>query len=182
MVPINTYTNTYTYTTTRIQVLDDHFELFLRCSGMPDQDVEKMIEAVERQEVVAVGIYISDSGFRIAEVEFEVDWEEHKRQIGIHGDIFDADLPGFKDNVSPEAYVAVQRLVKAAEGMKKSVRSWIRVSPQVRNDTQKHQEVCKQLGYSYGSSVEPWKEEPIKRERPVNYLPEAKVIQRTARQ
>ncbi len=175
----NTYTNTSTYTTTRIQVLDDHFEMFLTCANMEPTEIEKLIGAVERHELCAVGIYIEDAGYRVAEVEFAIDWEEHERQVNIHGKMFDADLPGYKNNVSPEAYVAAQRLVKAAKSMNKPVRSWIRVTHEVYKDVEKHKKVCNELGYSFGSTVSPWKNPPVTRERQIGGLPEAKTIQRT---
>lgn len=179
MIYLSTYT--YTYTTTRIQVLDDHFELFLRCSSIEHKNREKLRDAVERQELSAIGIYIEDNGYRIAEVEFSVDWDEHKRQISMNGTMFDTDLPGFEKNVAPEAYVAAQRLVSAAKTMNKPVRSWILVSPEVRSNPQRHKQLCDELGYCYGSSVAPWENTPDSRERNINYLPEATVTQRTAR-
>ncbi len=179
VIQINIYTNSYTYTRTRIGVLDDHFELFLKCSQMPKSNIEKLLKAVDNKELSAVAIYIEDDGYRIAEVEFEIDWDEHQRMIGVYGIQFDTDLPGWDDGVSPEAYIAAQRLVKAAKQMRKPVLSWIRVSPSVRNNPATHKAVCDNLGY--GGPVPPWKNEPITQSRNVNYLSEAKVTQRSIR-
>lgn len=181
MIKIRTYTNSYTYTRTRIGVIDDHFELFLTCAGMSKSDISKFLTAVENKELSAVGIYIEDAGYRIAEVEFEIDWDEHQRMIGECGTQFNIDLPGWNNGVSPEAYIAAQRLVSAAKKMGKTVRSWIIVSPSVRNDPKKHKIVCDTLGYSFGSTVSPWKDKPVVQSRSINYLPEAKVTQRIAR-
>ena len=181
MILINTYTNSYTYTRTRIGVIDDHFELFLTCAKMPKSDIKKLLKAVDNKELSAVGIYIEDGGYRIAELEFEIDWDEHQRMIGVYGTQFNTDLPGWDNSVSPEAYIAAQRLVEAAKQMGKTVRSWIRVSPSVRNNPARHKAVCANLGYVYGSTVPSWKDEPITQSRNVNYLPEAKVTQRTIR-
>ena len=101
---------------------------------MPKSDVKKLLKAVDNKELSAVGIYIEDGGYRIAEVEFEIDWDEHQRMIGVYGTQFNTDLPGWDNGVSPEAYIAAQRLVEAAKQMGKPVRSWIRVSPSVRNN------------------------------------------------
>lgn len=178
MFAIKTYTDSYSYTRTRIGVIDDHFEMFLRCSDFSDHDVELFLEAVENKELSAIGIYIEDDGYRIAEVEFEVDWDEHQRMIGTCGHYFDIDISGWKDGVSPEAYVTAQRLVTAAKKENKVVRSWIRVSPEVRRDEAKHKAICEKLGYCFESSVSPWKNPPIEQERSVNNLQEAKVIRR----
>lgn len=97
------------------------------------------------------------------------------------GTQFDTDLPGWDNGVSPEAYIAAQRLVDAAKQLGKIVRSWIRVSPSIYNDPARHKAVCKNLGYVYGSKARSWKGEIITQIRNVNYLPEAKVIQRTTR-
>ncbi len=60
----------------------------------------------------------------------------------------------------------------------KKVRSWICVTDFVRNDPKKHKAVCDALGYSFGSSVSPWKSQPKEHTRIITYLEEAKVIQR----
>lgn len=138
-----------------------------------------MLKAANNKELNAVGIYIEHDGYRIAEVEFEIDWDEHQHMVGLYGARFNANLPGWDKGVAPEAYITVQRLVEAAKKMDKPVRSWIRVSSSVRNNPEKHKAVCEDLGYSYGSTVPPWKEEPTTESRNVNYLPEAKVTQRT---
>lgn len=177
----NTYTNSYTYTRTRIGVIDDHFELFLTCAKMSKSDIKKLLAAVDNKELSAVGIYIEDGGYRIAEVEFEIDWDKHQRMIGVYGAHFNTDLPGWDNGVSPEAYIAAQRLVEASKKMGKPVRSWICVSSSVRGNPEKHKAVCSNLGYSYGSTVPPWKDVPVAQIRNVNYLPEAKVTQRVIR-
>ena len=148
---------------------------------MSKSDISKFLTAVENKELSAVGIYIEDAGYRIAEVEFEIDWDEHQRMIGECGTQFNIDLPGWDKNISPEAYIAVQHLVSAAKEMRKNVRSWISVSPAVRSDPNKHKKVCDTLGYSYGSHVSPWKNEPVVQSRNINYLPEAKITQRITR-
>lgn len=48
---------------------------------MPKSDIKKLLKAVDNKELSAVGIYIEDGGYRIAEVEFEIDWDEHQRMI-----------------------------------------------------------------------------------------------------
>lgn len=178
MFTIKTYTNSYSYTRTRIGVIDDHFEMFLKCSNFAKHDVKLLLEAVENKELSAIGIYIVEDGYRVAEVEFEVDWDEHQRMIGTHGYYFNVDIPGWEDGVSPEAYVCAQRLVKAAKEEKKVVRSWIRVSPDVQCDEAKHKAICKKLGYCFNGRVAPWKNPPIERERRINNLQEAKVTSR----
>lgn len=174
---MNTYTNSYTYTRTRIGVIDDHFEMFLTCAEMSDSEISNILDAAKKKELSAVGIYIEKNGFRFAEVEFEIDWDEHQKMVGIYGEYF-TDQPGWKDGVAPEAYMAAQRLVKLARKEGKCVRSWIRVSPAVRSNPIRHKNLCDKLGYSFGSSVPPWEKPPIEKSRKINYLPEAKVTQR----
>lgn len=145
---------------------------------MSDSEVKKLLAAVDNKEICAVGIYIVEDGFRIAEVAFEIDWDEHQKMIGVYGEHFDTDQPGWKDGVSPEAYIAAQNLVKLAKGKGKKVHSWIRISSEIPKGTIRYKEICRKLGYSYDSSLEPWKNIPIEQSRDVNYLPEAKVTQR----
>ncbi len=52
------------------------------------------------------------------------------------------------------------------------------ISPEVRDDTDRHKAVCEKLGYSYGSGVPEWKNPPLEEGRRVNGLQEAKVIRR----
>ncbi len=160
-------------------MIDDHFEMFLACANVPRPEIEKLLESVDNQELSAIGIYIEDGGYRIAEVEFEIDWDEHQRMVGVCGAQFDIDLPGWENGISPEAYVSARRLTKAAKAMGKPVCSWIRVSPDVRKNPTKHKAVCDKLGYSFGSTVPPWKDNPKEKFRTVDDLPEAKVIRRS---
>lgn len=151
----------------------------MTCAGMSKTDIKKFLKAVDNKELSAVGIYIEDNNYRIAEVSFEIDWDKHQQLVSTCGSHFDIDLPGWDNGVSPEAYITAQRLVKMAKQMGKTVHSWIMVSPTVRNNPVKHKAVCDNLGYSYGSSVSPWKNTPVTQSRNVNYLPEAKITQRS---
>lgn len=170
-----TNTDTATYTKSRINVIEDHFELFIRCANMNDEEVEKFLSAVEKHELSAVGIYIVENKYRIAEVRFEIDWDEYLERETICGDLFDTDLPGWKDGVAPEAYVAVSRLVKFAKEHSLGIRSYISVSDFIRENEDEHKRVCKELGYAYGERVEDWKSTPKEQTREIEGLPEAKV-------
>lgn len=176
-----TYTNSRTYTYTRIGVINNHFELFLKCAEISKSNIKKLLKAADNNELSAVGIYIEDDGHRIAEVEFQVDWDEHHKMVGTYGAYFDTDIPGWENGTAPEAYMAAQHLVLAARKLKKPVRSWIIVSPAVHSSPDWHKKICSQLGYSYGSRVPDWKNPPITQTRPISFLPEAKVITRVAR-
>lgn len=169
-----TNTNTDTYTKSRINVIEDHFELFLRCANMNDEEVEKMLCAVGKHELSAVGVYIMENEYRIAEVRFEIDWNEHLELETICGDLFDTDLPGWKDGVAPEAYVAVSRLVKFAKEQNLKIHSYISVSEFIRKNEDEHRRVCNELGYN-GGSVPDWKSTPKEQTRKIEGLPEAKI-------
>jgi len=175
-----TSTNSWTYLKPRIGVLEDQFELFFRCSGMDEVDVEKHLKAIEMQQLQAVGVYISENGYRIAEVELRVNWKEHMDLIQIYGDMFDTDFPGWKNGAAPEAYVAVGRLAREAKSRGLRIRHWISVSKKVRDSALIHMLVCNNLGYTHGSSVEPWIRPPTEHERQVQGLLEARVTQREA--
>lgn len=175
---IRTTTDTNIYTKARINIIQEHFELFVRCGGMNDKEVDKLLQAVEKRELEAVGIYIEENGYRIAEVEFQVDWEEHLELTHVYGDIFDADLPGWKEGVAPEAYVIVSRLAKEAKKRNLSVNSWIRVSDSIRISEKEHKRVCDELGYSFDSPPPKWRDEPHENSRSIEGLKEAKVTTR----
>lgn len=175
---MSTYTYPYAYTHTRLEILEYHFELFLRAAGLNDNDVELFLESVRNQELQAVGIYIEENNYMIAEVEFKVDWELHAEMVNANGKYFSDNIPGWKDGVSPEAYVAVQRLVKYASETHHRIRSWIRVTSSVRNKPEKHKQVCQKLGYAYGKSSPGWKKEPVNTQLTVHSLPEATITRR----
>lgn len=174
----DTRTKTETYTKPRIDIIEDHFELFIRCSGMEDEKVKKFLLSVERHELKAVGVYIMENECRIAEVELEIDWKEHSELTRIYGDFLDTDQPGWTDGVAPEAYVAVRRLAEAAKEHNLKIGSWIRVSDEVRQNEKEHKRVCSELGYIYNGSVPKWKETPKEHAREIMGLPEAKVTRR----
>ena len=173
-----TSTRTETYTKPRIDVIGAHFELFIRCAGMNDKEVDKFLKSVENHELKAVGIYIQEEDCRVAEVEFEIDWEEHLEQVHIYGEMFDTDLPGWKEGVAPEAYVLVSRLVKAAKEQNIEVHSWIMVSDFIRQSEEEHKRVCAELGYCFGGKVPEWKDTPKEDSRKIEGLQEAKVTSR----
>lgn len=181
-VIMSSYTKTKSYTQsftkTRISVLDDHFEMFLRCANMSDAEVEKLLNAVEKHEIEAVGVYLQEGEYRIAEVEFNVNWEKHQTLLQLSGDLFDTDIGGWKDGVSPEAYIPVQHLVKASKKLNLPVRSWIRVSSAIRKNPTKHKLVCNELGYCFGGGVPPWKSNPNEKTRNIQGLAEANVVSR----
>lgn len=181
MNELRTRTYTQSFTKARIDVLSDHFELFLRCGGISESSIEKFLDAVERQELDAVGVYIEEGGYRVAEVEFEVNWETHNQMVHLNGKMFDTDLPGWNNGVSVEAYVAASRLTRLARAKGVEPRSWIRVSEKVRADKVKHRKVCDTLGYAYGSSVCPWKNMPLEQRRTIEGLEEGTITTRRAR-
>lgn len=175
---METYTkaSTSSYTHTRINVLDDHFELFLRSSDMNNADVEKLLSAVDRHELEAVGIYLQEGSFRILEVEFSVDWNKHMEFVRLSGHLFNTDIGGWKEGIAPEAYISVQKLVKLAKERNLRVRSWIRVSEHIRRSPLEHQRVCNALGY--GGSVPPWKYPPNIQNRQISGLEEGQITTR----
>lgn len=173
-----TRTNTYTYTKTRIGVIDDHFRMFLTCSNMEDDEIQKLLRAADNREISAVGIYIEQEGYMVAEVEFEVDWDEHRRMVGTFGEMFDTNIGGWKNGVSPEAYISAQQLVDAARHLECPVRSWVRLSPDISRNPVRGRRVCDELGYSYNSAPPGWKAPPVSRTRTISRLPEAKVTSR----
>lgn len=178
MVKTVTETTASTYTKSRINVIEDHFELFLRCANLKDEEIKKILISVEKHELKAVGIYILEDNARVAEVEFEVDWKEHMEIVNVSGDMFDTDLPGWKDGTAPEAYVAVSRMVKYAKEENLGISSWIRVSDFIHQYPEEHKRVCRELGYNYGGSVEEWKFKPKEKTRKIEGLAEAKITSR----
>ncbi len=172
-------TNTYTYTKTRLSVIDDQFEFFFRCAGMSDAEVEKMLHAIELHQLKAVGVYIEENGYKTAEVELSVDWDMHNKIILKTGNTLNTDIAGWNDDgIAPEAYIPVQKVAKIAKEKGTTLRSWILVSNEVFSDKTKHKAVCDELGYSFGSSVPSFKEEINEKIRPVNEVEELTVATR----
>ena len=168
-------TSTYTYTKTRLSVIDDQFKLFFTCAGMSENVIERMLKAIEDHKLSAVGIYIEDGGFMIAEVSISIDWDEHNRIVIKTGNTMDSDIAGWKDGVAPEAYIPVQSLSKKAKAMGKSLRSWILVSEDYRRISTMHKAVCDELGYCYEAPSPSFKEKPVERNRKINGLEEMQV-------
>ena len=172
-------TNTFTYTKARIEVIEDHFQLFLKYGGMSNTEIDKLTEAVSNQELEAVGIYAIENGERVLEVEFLVNWEVHNQIVSSSGKMFNTQIDGWEDGLAPEATLAVRRLVRKARNNNWKISSWIRVTPSVRRTPSRHMAVCNKLGYSYTGTVTAWKKEPIERSRKVLDMEEATVTQRS---
>lgn len=171
-------TRSYTYTDTRIDVIEYHFQLFLRNGGMTDDEIDQMTDSILNKELEAVGIYAEDNEGRILEVEFLVDWDEHNRLVERYGFNFDTNIPGWKDKVSPEAHIAVRNLVRKANKNHWQISSWIRVASKIRSNPSEYQKVADKLGY--GGTVPNWKKKPQTMSRKVQDLEEATVTQRSA--
>jgi len=178
-----TYTNTFTYTKPRVNVLGDQFEMFFTVAGMSESKIEMHMKSIERHELQAVGVYLEENGHRIAEVELRVDWKQHVDFISITGSLFDTDLPGWKNGTAPEAHIPVRKLSMEAKRLGLQVRYWISVSNQVYNDSSTHKQVCERLGYEFGSTVPPWAPgmSPLEQKRKILGLEEAEVTVRMAR-
>lgn len=152
------YTNTFTFTKARTEVIRDQFELFLRYTGMKSSDRESLLASVERGELAAVGAYLENDGYRVAELELEVDWDLHALLKRAEGDMFDTDLPGWEEGASPEVAQYARQLSRVAKQRQLKVRHWIRVTKSIRSNPTKHRAVCTALGYSFGSKVAPWRD------------------------
>jgi len=178
----STFTKSYTYSFTklRLDVVGDQFGLFFKYSGMNSNDIHKHLQSIKNYELQAVGVYLEQNGYCIAEVELNVDWNVHHENVRISGSVFDTDIPGWKNGAAPEAWVAVHRLVNAASWMNLHIKRWIRVSSFVRNDPYRHKQVCNKLGYNYGSYVAPWKTRPSEQSRQIQWFEEGRVITREA--
>jgi hypothetical protein len=177
----STYTNTHTYTKPRIEVVRDQFELFLRYTGMASTDRDRLLASITRGELAAIGAYLERDGYRFMEVELEIDWELHAQLKRAEGDMFDTDQAGWEENASPEVNQYARQLSRIAKKEGLPVRHWIQVAREIRSDPTKHQALCGSLGYSFGSSVAPWRGgSPREKEISVLDLPETKIYERQA--
>jgi len=176
---VNTYTHTHTYTKPRMDVVVDQYELFLRYAGVEDTRIDKLLESIKSKEIKAMGAYLEENGYRIAEVELEIEWDLHDQLIRAEGELFDTDLGGWVDGAAPEIHMYVRRLAKFAKEKSLSIRTWIRVSTTISNEPTRHEAVCKKLGYAFGNAVPAWRNgsnsEIVKK---VLDLPEMKVVNR----
>lgn len=142
---------------TRIDVLGINFSIFLATAKMDDSSINRMKTAVYNKEVEAVGIFLEEGGYKIAEVEYNIDWNKHEEMCTASGSMFDINEKGYVNGVCPEVRFTVSALVDEAEQRGLPIRSWIRVTRQVRENPLKHKEVCDKLGYCYGKSAPGWK-------------------------
>lgn len=177
----NTTTHTFTYTKPRAEVVRDQFELFLRYTGMAEAHRETLLASIDRGELAAIGAYLENDGFRFMEVEVEVDWELHAQLKKAEGDLFDTDLPGWEEGGAPEINQYARQLSRIAKQLGLNVRHWIMVNAEIRSNAARHRALCDQLGYSFGSTVAPWKGgSPKERQVSVLDLPETKIHERQA--
>ncbi len=177
----NTYTNTHTYTKPRTEVVRDQFELFLRYTGMRPNDRERHLLSLANGELEALGAYLERDGFRFMEVELEFDLDLHAQLKRAEGDMFDTDLPGWEENASPEVNQYARQISRIAKQEGLVVRHWIRVHREIRSNRTRYKALCDSLGYSFESTVPPWRgNAPKEREVSVLDLPETKIYERQA--
>lgn len=151
-----TKTRTQIITASRLDVLGINFSVFLSRAGMDDIAISRMRTAVSNREIEAVGIYLESGGYKIAEVEYNIDWEKHEERCTASGTIFNLNEKGYVNGVCPEIRFTVDTLVDKAKKQMLPIKSWIRVTSQVRENPAKHKDVCDRLGFCYGKYAPGW--------------------------
>jgi len=130
------------FDTLRTEVVRDQFELFLRYTGMAQDQRERLLDAVVRGEVESVGAYIAQDGQKVVETEMRVD---QKR-------------PGSENGGAPEVDLVqyARRIGRISKELSLPIRHWIQVTDAVHSDPTRHRALCEDLGLEFRSTVAPW--------------------------
>lgn len=159
MVGTSTKTKTNTYTSARIFVIEDQFEILMRYGGFAESRRRAIKEEIEKENVQELGLVVEKNGYRIAEVSLEVNWALHKQLVKLEGEAFDQEKAGWENGECPEVSVYAARIAHAAKDVSGNLRSWIRFSDSVRSKPEQHKELCEKLGFAYGCAPPPFMSE-----------------------
>lgn len=171
-------TFTYTETYTRTKALLDQFEIFLSYAGVSRESRLKVLAALKKRQIEAVGVYHVDSeGARIEEIELKVSWERHSDHVRLTPQ-FSTELPGWEEGAAPEVLVVARRFGQAGEG--KRANFWVLFTKAVRADAQLFKKVCDAVGVQYGVGPPEWRTSPDERVFVVQDMDEASVVGREA--
>ncbi len=169
-------THTFTATTTRTEALLDQVGVFLQYAGIGAAKQDRILPAVNRREIEAVGVYRTNAQERrTEEIEFRISWSRHLDQASIQP-VFSTDLPGWDQGAAPEVLVMARRFGQSGGA---SPRFWVRFVPSVRQNPTKHRQLCDEVGVRFGSSPPQWLTRPSERSLTVQDMDEASVHGRT---
>lgn len=179
---INTKTHTYTYAKTRLEFINDQFELFFRYAGLNEDKINKLLSAIKHHYIKSFGIYVIEDNCRIAEVSIEIDWEKHNQIVKMRGDKIEKNISISKYNennkAAPEAYVAVKNLVAFAKDNNLPFSSWIIIDDKFYDSPTEYKKICDDLGYGGDGKVPEWKAIPITIDRKIEDLEETTIIKK----
>lgn len=172
-------TFTYTWTQTRLETIQDQYRFLLLYGGVAKAKADKIVEAVGKKVVAAVGIYgLNASGRRVAEVELRVNWDVSAKLTLTYPTIFSG-LPGWTDKETPEIQVAGRRFAMLVREASLKTGHWVRFTPSVLANEPLHGKWRKHLGL--GGTLPAW-EGTTKQQsgHPILDLQEANVFLRRA--
>lgn len=173
-------TLTYTDTRTRTEAVLDQFEMFLRYAGVSEKIRTGFLHGVEHRWLEAVGVFLVNSaGLRILEAEVAVNWHLHS-DLAVLSPTVRTDLPGWEKGAAPEITVIGNRFGRKAQSLGLTPRGWVRFTSEIRSDSGRHAELCRQVGVNYQGKVPTWASTPHERSYTIQDLNEVATSLREA--
>jgi hypothetical protein len=172
---LSTYTYTHAYT--RAQAVVDQVSVLFREAGIDSTSTGKVCHGVQEKWLESVGLYLERNGHRVYEVEARINWSTDSDVAQLD---FSTDLPGWDGASSPEAIILGSRFAAVAEREGLAASYWVLFTATVRANPALHQQLCPEVGVSYGDSVPGWAATPTTRSLPLQDLREIGLSERSA--
>ena len=171
------YTYTYTHAYTRPEAVVDQVEVLFGEAGIGEDARGRVCNGVNQRLLEAVGLFLERDDKRIYEIEASITWGAYSDQVELS---FSIDLPGWAGKGAPESIILGKRFaaVAAKEGLRGSF--WVRFVKSIRSDRVRHEQLCEQMGVSFGSRLPGWKRAPEARSFPMQDLGEINLAVRSA--
>jgi hypothetical protein len=168
---------TYTYAYTRAEIAVDQVDVLFGEAGIDESRRQRVCNGVGQRWLEAVGLFLERDGRRVYEVEAGINWSAHADQAELS---FSIDLPGWEGRGSPEALIVGRRFAVIAANERLDPRFWVRFVKAIRDDPQRHESLCDEVGVVFHGRLPGWKRAPETRSFPLQDLGEIDLHVRSA--
>jgi len=137
-----------------------HIKEFLRRSGIARERTDKILKGIEKKWFSDLGVcLLNSSGKRVVEVAISIDWKASSVPTAL-SPVVRSSVGGLNDIAVPGLQAMGARLKKRAKGHEHVMHYWVSFTPVIREDPERYERLCGQVGVKYQSPPPAWKSEP----------------------
>lgn len=144
-------------------------------SRITNDDIKILFGAAERKELYAVGVYLENRDYRIAEIEITIDWNEYHRIQATQGPFLYVNQPDWERGVPSEICTIKKRLLDIAVNAGKPLYAWFSSLKHQFDGRNRREKIV----YYFEKKVPAWAGTPNESQVYINGLQEITVTMRS---